>query len=186
MASSSAQQPENNNSKQVQGSGWGPPPTPGLEDLPPSYTPNIYYDHLKRLAIQEWDEYWWPTKKVQLAWRMGQWRNRIKQLVHSYRTWYALIDQMHRELLALEKENDLDRTPINVRQYLLAKWPRTELHEVLEECAAHFPQGIVTTRRMSTPRRDAMLEFIERQVDVGQNTHTADCTYFFMQRYGNI
>ena len=126
----------------------------------------------------------------------GEWDNgvtKLKQLVHSYRTWYALIDQMHRELLALERENDLDRTPINVRQYLLAKWPRTELIEVLEECAAHFPQGIVTTRRMSTPRRDAMLEFIERQVDVGQSTHTADCTYtsscndtaIFRDRYVN-
>ena len=106
------------------------------------------------------------TKKAQLNWRVDQWRDQVKTLIHANYQWFALIKRLSKELEELESTNEIFRTPITVRQFLLFKWPRADLLQTLRDCANHYPQNVVITRRTGMPARNAMLEFIEKQHSV--------------------
>lgn len=172
----------------VQPTGWGPPPTPGIGSAPyPVYQYNVFYDNERKLATYEWEDGFWPTKKVRLAWRVDHWRDHLKNLVTSEYQWFAHIQTLYRELQQLDKDGDLHRTPITVRQYLLTKWAQFNLEEVLGACNNHYPQAQnIVTRRVSTPPRDALLEFIEKQVYEGENDYTAECSRNFVHKNGDI
>lgn len=162
------------------------PLLPSLGPEPfPVYDPDVFYENTKKLAAFEWEEYYWPQRKARLAWRVEQWRNRVTQLMQADRKWFAHICTLHEELKELEAQNDLNRTPIVIRQFLVTKWALIDLEQVRNETAPLHPLGIIT-RSIGTPQRDTLLEFLERQVGVGEATYTAECTRNFIHRYGNI
>ena len=151
----------------------------------PVYDPNVFYDNDRKLAVFEWEEYWWPLRKHRLAWRVEQWRNQLRQLMQTDKKWFAHVYKLHEDLKELTVQEELNRTPIVVRQYLVTKWAALDLEQTIQEIAQLHPLGIIT-RRMGTPRRDALLEFLERQVYVGFHNYTAECTRNFIHRYGDI
>ena len=157
---------------------WGPEPFP-------AYDPTVFYDNTKKLAVFEWEDNYWPKRKHRLAWRVEQWRNQLKQLMQTDAKWFAHIRRVHEDLKELTIQNELYRTPIEVRQYLVTKWAALDLEQVIQEIAQLHPLGTIT-RSLGTPRRDSLLEFIEKQVDVGDADFTAECTRTFVHRYGNI
>lgn len=176
-------------------SGWGPPPNPipfnelqPIDNTPiqPICTGDVSYNYNRKLAPFEWEYGFWPNKKAQLEWRVDQWRAQAETLVHSNYQWFTLIERMHRELTELEQTNNVVRTPITVRQFMIFKWPRADLMQTLRECAEHYPQNVVITRRTDTPARNTILEFIEKQVSAGENDNSAECTRQFVNKYGNI
>ena len=192
MASSSAPQ---ETTGQPTSSGWGPPPEPipfselapiDNTPIPPACPDEVSYDNTRKMTAFKWEHGFWPNKKAQLAWRVNQWHDQVKVLVHTNYQWYALVDKMYRELEVLERNNEIHCTPITMRQFLLLQCSRAELLQELRDCAEHYPKNIVITRRMSTPPRNVMLEFIEKQVSAGENDRTAKCARKFVERYGNI
>ena len=112
------------------------PLLPSLGPEPfPEYDPDVFYDNTKKLAAFEWEEYYWPQRKARLAWRVEQWRNRVTQLMQADRKWFAHICTLHEELKELEAQNDLNRTPIVIRQFLVTKWALIDLEQVRNETA---------------------------------------------------
>lgn len=183
MASGSEE--SSSGSHEVQPSGWDPQPLgPGPTPYP-DYDRDVFHDSINKLTVQEWDEIHWPTKKARLAWRLEQWRNQLTELVSSHQEWFAHICQIYRELSALQTSGNLNGTPLVVRQYLVLKWQHQGLEQLLADVAEWNPKGVLTRSR-NKPQRDAMLEFIERQVDVGERDYTQNCTRNFAHKYGDI
>ena len=158
----------------------GPGPIPY-----PDYHQDVFYNSINKFTVQEWNDVQWPTKKARLEWRFEQWRNQLRQLLRNDSQWFAHICQMTRELNALQAAGHLDTTPLVVRQFLVNKWPPQGLETLLRNLAEWNPKGVIT-RSNSKPHRDEMLEFIERQIDAGENDYTANCTRNYVHKHGDI